>query len=252
VTLTEVPVDIFPTRYKCNTLRKVATLFIGWENYSYLYSSEPQYYFGNEIVFKYVLFSQIRTIGFDRQHLHLHKKADDMISEPLLTFSRSTRVSTTRAGHRPTVVAAVAVPQNIEFGDRAGLRLLRASSGDDYRVLCWYRRVIGKREPVCYRRARAEFQDCVPDIGSANAASETNTICQTKSKLLHLIRFRHFCSGSLALASLVPAFPQRSPPRLLPAAACGGLKSAPDHRTRRALLHLSYSSASPRGRAMLV
>src|SRR5215468_8047725 len=65
-----------------------------------------------------------------------------------------------------------------------------------------------------------------------------------------LIRFRHFCSGSLALASLdracrnlVPAFPQRSPPRLLPAAACGGLRSAPDHRTRRALLHLSYSCA---------
>src|SRR5258707_6135519 len=65
-----------------------------------------------------------------------------------------------------------------------------------------------------------------------------------------LIRFRHFCSGSLALASLdracrnlVPAFPQRSPPRLLPAAACGGLRSAPDHRTRRALLPLSYSCA---------
>jgi hypothetical protein len=65
-----------------------------------------------------------------------------------------------------------------------------------------------------------------------------------------LIRFRHFCSGSLALAfldracrNLVSAFPQRLPPRLLPAAACGGLRSAPDHRTRRALLHLSYSCA---------
>src|SRR5215468_4415949 len=60
-----------------------------------------------------------------------------------------------------------------------------------------------------------------------------------------LIRFRHFCSGSLALASLdlacrnlVPAFPQRSPPRLLTTAACGGLRSAPDCRTRKALLHL--------------
>src|SRR5215472_4066520 len=65
-----------------------------------------------------------------------------------------------------------------------------------------------------------------------------------------LNRFRHFCGGSLALASLedacrnlVPAFPQRSPPRLLTAAACGGLRSAPDCRTRRALLHLSYSCA---------
>src|SRR5262252_1878196 len=71
-----------------------------------------------------------------------------------------------------------------------------------------------------------------------------------------LNRFRHFCGGSLALASLdlacrnlVPAFPQRSPPRLLTTAACGGLRSAPDCRTRRALLHLSYSCASPCGPA---
>src|SRR6266576_883472 len=49
-----------------------------------------------------------------------------------------------------------------------------------------------------------------------------------------LIRFRHFCSGSLALASLnhtfrnlVPTFPQRSPPCLLDTAACGGLRSTP-------------------------
>src|SRR5258708_3776979 len=49
----------------------------------------------------------------------------------------------------------------------------------------------------------------------------------------HLIRFRHFSDGSLALASLsracrdhVPTFPQRSPLRLLTAAACGGLGSA--------------------------
>src|SRR5271166_7023179 len=55
-----------------------------------------------------------------------------------------------------------------------------------------------------------------------------------------LIRFRHFCSGSLALASLnracrnlVPTFPQRSPPSLLTTAACGGLRSAPDCRPRR-------------------
>src|SRR6516225_3933764 len=54
------------------------------------------------------------------------------------------------------------------------------------------------------------------------------------------------------LPGRVPAFPQRSPPRLLTAAACGGLRSAPDCRTRRALLHLSYSCASPCGRAMLV
>src|SRR5215472_1991812 len=74
-----------------------------------------------------------------------------------------------------------------------------------------------------------------------------------------LNRFRHFCGGSLALAfldracwDLVPAFPQRSPPRLLTTAAYGGLRSAPDCRTRRVLLHLSYSCASPFGPALLV
>ena len=74
-----------------------------------------------------------------------------------------------------------------------------------------------------------------------------------------LIRFRHFIDGSLALASLnlacqdhVPAFPQRSPPSLLTTAARGGLRSTPDCRPRRALLHLSYSCISPCGPAILV
>src|SRR6266436_3398328 len=66
-----------------------------------------------------------------------------------------------------------------------------------------------------------------------------------------LIRFRHVIDGLLALASpnracrdQVPVFPQRSPPSLLTTAACGGLRSVPDHRPRRALLlHLSYSCA---------
>src|SRR5882724_8949643 len=40
-----------------------------------------------------------------------------------------------------------------------------------------------------------------------------------------------------------PAFPQRSQPSLLTTAARGGLRPAPDCRPRRALLHLSYSSA---------
>src|SRR5262249_953527 len=75
----------------------------------------------------------------------------------------------------------------------------------------------------------------------------------------HLIGFRHVISGSLALASLnhtcrnlVPTFPQRSPPSLLTTAACGGLRSTPDCRPRRALLHLSYSYAPPCGPPLLV
>src|ERR1700704_296532 len=55
-----------------------------------------------------------------------------------------------------------------------------------------------------------------------------------------------------ACRNLVPAFPQRSPPQLLAAAACGGLRSAPDHRTRRALLHLSYSCAPQTNHPALV
>src|SRR3979411_112315 len=74
-----------------------------------------------------------------------------------------------------------------------------------------------------------------------------------------LLAFRHFCSGSLALASLnracrnlVPTFPQRSPPLLLTTAACGGLRSTPDCRPRRTFLHLSHSRATPFGPALLV
>jgi hypothetical protein len=74
-----------------------------------------------------------------------------------------------------------------------------------------------------------------------------------------LIRFRCVSRGLLALASLnhtcrnlVPTFPQRSPPLLVTTAACGGLRSTPDCRPRRAFLHLSYSYAPPYGPALRV
>ena len=58
--------------------------------------------------------------------------------------------------------------------------------------------------------------------------------------------FRHVIDGSLSFVSigshltqsLPRLFPQRSPPRLFTPAACGGLKSAPASRLRRAYLHL--------------
>ena len=40
-----------------------------------------------------------------------------------------------------------------------------------------------------------------------------------------------------------PPFPQRSPPRLLTVAACGGLEPSPDGRLRRTYLHLLHSIA---------
>src|SRR6478752_2239587 len=88
-------------------------------------------------------------------------------------------------------------------------------------------------------------------LGQASGFSRTDPGGRGTPRFRHrLIRFRHFIGGSLALASLnlacrdqVPTFPQRSPPSLLTTAACGGLRPAPDCRPRRALLHLSYSSA---------
>jgi hypothetical protein len=68
------------------------------------------------------------------------------------------------------------------------------------------------------------------------------------SSLVH-IRLRSPLSTVLA-GIIAAAFPRRSPPRLL-TAVCG-LRSAPDRRTRRALLHVSYSCAPPILMAALV
>src|SRR5689334_17421908 len=88
-------------------------------------------------------------------------------------------------------------------------------------------------------------------LGQSQDISQADPEGRVTPRFWHrLIRFRHFIGGSLALASLnlacrdqVPTFPQRSPPSLLTTAARGGLSPAPDCRPRRALLHLSYSSA---------
>ena len=101
----------------------------------------------------------------------------------------------------------------------------------------------------------------MPDAAWAvSGISQANPEGMATPRFWHrLIRFRHVISGLLALASLnlagrdlVPPFPQRSPPSPLTTAACGGLRSTPNCRPRRALLHLSYSYASPYGRAILV
>src|SRR6266581_1261804 len=94
---------------------------------------------------------------------------------------------------------------------------------------------------------------CRMPLGQASGFPQADPGGRVTPRFWHrLIRFRHFIDGSLALASLnlacrnlVPAFPQRSPPSLLTTAACGGLRPEPDCRPRRALLHLSYSSAPP-------
>jgi hypothetical protein len=100
---------------------------------------------------------------------------------------------------------------------------------------------------------------CVGDVHCRERPRARHKPERVRFHRFRLIRFRHFYSGSLALASLnlacrnpVPAFPQRSPPLLLTTAACGGLRSTPDCRPRRTFLHLSYSCATPFGPAILV
>ena|SRR5260221_7783308 len=70
---------------------------------------------------------------------------------------------------------------------------------------------------------------------------------RTGGRAVHPVRFM-----VSAISSPRSGVPQRSPPLLLTTAACGGLRSTPDCRPRRALLHLSYSCASPFGPAILV
>ena len=108
-------------------------------------------------------------------------------------------------------------------------------------------------------RARLSFAPppCRMPLGQSQDIPQTDPRGMATPRFWHrLIRFRHVISGSLALASLnhtcrnlVPTFPQRSPPSLLTIAACGGLRSTPDCRPRRAFLHLSYSYAPPCGPA---
>src|SRR5215470_13076404 len=54
------------------------------------------------------------------------------------------------------------------------------------------------------------------------------------------------------LTGSCPVFSATFTTKLLIPAACGGLRSTPDCRSRRANLHLSYSYAPPCGPAVLV
>jgi SAM-dependent methyltransferase len=44
--------DVFPTAYKLNSLRRVRNEFPGWINYSYIHSSDPQYFFGSRTLYR--------------------------------------------------------------------------------------------------------------------------------------------------------------------------------------------------------
>ncbi len=52
--------DVFPTRYRLNTVRQLGKFFpaLAWENYSYTYSPEPGYHFNNKAIFRMLLLYQ--------------------------------------------------------------------------------------------------------------------------------------------------------------------------------------------------
>ena len=52
--------DVFPTAYKLNSLRRVRNEFPDWLDYSYIHSSEPQYFFGSRALYR--LFQAVHAV----------------------------------------------------------------------------------------------------------------------------------------------------------------------------------------------
>ena len=47
-----VNIDVFPTKFKMNTLKGIRLLFPSYRNHSYIFTPEPAYYFGNREIYK--------------------------------------------------------------------------------------------------------------------------------------------------------------------------------------------------------
>ena len=43
--------DTFPTTYRLNTLAAIRTVFSDWQNFSYIFTDRPAYYFGSKFVY---------------------------------------------------------------------------------------------------------------------------------------------------------------------------------------------------------
>jgi hypothetical protein len=137
-------------------------------------------------------------------------------------------------------------------------RYFRPRGWSRLRLFPWHRRP-GSHVPYKSQiELRAAYMPDAAWAVSAHPPSLSRKMGQppvlTSPKPISTLPKRFACARSLnhTCRNLVPAFPQRSPPWLLTTAACGGLRSTPDCRPRRALLHLSYSYAAPFGPALLV
>ena len=49
-------VDVFPTEYKMNDLKEIRLIFKDWPNSTFIYRSEPSYFFGNRFVYVFLSF----------------------------------------------------------------------------------------------------------------------------------------------------------------------------------------------------
>jgi SAM-dependent methyltransferase len=51
-------IDVFETRYRCNTLRRINSIWDSkrWASYSYLYTAEPSYHFGSRSLYRALRF----------------------------------------------------------------------------------------------------------------------------------------------------------------------------------------------------
>lgn len=45
-------IDVFPTRYKLNTLRDIENHFPGWKIRAFIHRTDPAYYFGSKLIYK--------------------------------------------------------------------------------------------------------------------------------------------------------------------------------------------------------
>lgn len=45
-------IDVFPTHYKLNTLRDIKNKFAGWGDRSFVFRSDPAYYFSSEFIYR--------------------------------------------------------------------------------------------------------------------------------------------------------------------------------------------------------
>ena len=129
----------------------------------------------------------------------------------------------------------------------SGARVIATTSPPGRRGLGYYQSA--RREPGSHQKGcRRKTESLVPTVPGVDHRGSPPVLWQSST------RHQRFACARLSQScrNLVPTFPQRSPPSLLTTAACGGLRSTPDCRPRRAFLHLSYSYAPPCGPALLV